>query len=114
MRKSLYDYCAGRKVLAGLNDLTTLEPETTAPWHTTLNGTLTPDTVAAGSHRKAWWQCPSGHVWKAMIYARAGPQKSGCPVCAGKARKDRETRYRASLAEYSQITAQAVFEIDEI
>jgi len=49
-------------VLAGLNDLTTLEPETTAPWHTTLNGTLTPDTVAAGSHRKAWWQCPSGHV----------------------------------------------------
>lgn len=45
--------------------------------------------VTAGSHRKIWWQCPEGHVWKAVIYSRAGPQKTGCPVCAGTVRRRR-------------------------
>lgn len=92
-------YCANRKVLPGFNDLATLEPKTAAQWHPTLNGGLTPAMVTAGSHRKVWWMCPSGHVWKAMIYARAGPQKNGCPVCAGKTRPDRMERYRLSLAD---------------
>lgn len=95
-------YCANRKVLPGFNDLATLEPKTAAQWHPTLNGGLTPSMVTAGSHRKVWWMCPSGHVWKAMIYARAGPQKSGCPVCAGKARPERMERYRLALADGAQ------------
>ena len=41
-------YCAGRKVLAGFNDLATLAPEVACQWHTTLNGSLTPDMVTAG------------------------------------------------------------------
>lgn len=90
-------YCAGRKVLPGFNDLATLAPEVAAQWHTSLNGGLTARMVTAGSHRKAWWQCPSGHIWKAAIYARAGPQKCGCPVCAGKIRPDRMERYAAAL-----------------
>ena len=49
-----------------------------------LNGALTPEMVTAGSHKKVWWQCPYGHVWKAVIYARTGAQQSGCPVCAEK------------------------------
>lgn len=97
-------YCAGRRALAGFNDLATLEPEVAAQWHPTLNGTLTPAMVTAGSHRKAWWQCPAGHIWKAMIYSRAGPQKCGCPVCAGRVRNDRGARYRAIPAEHGQIT----------
>lgn len=88
-------YCAGKRVLAGFNDLATLEPEIAAQWHPNLNGALTPEMVTAGSHRKAWWQCPSGHVWKAMIYSRAGPQKCGCPVCAGKVKPERLERYQA-------------------
>ena len=95
-------YCAGRKALAGFNDLSTLEPEVAAQWHPTLNGGLTPSMVTAGSHRKVWWTCPSGHVWKAAVYARAGPQKNGCPVCAGKARPDRMERYRLTLADGAQ------------
>ena len=77
-------YCANRKVLPGFNDLATAAPLVAKQWHETLNGALTPEIVTAGSHRKAWWQCPYGHVWKAVIYARTGAQQSGCPVCAGK------------------------------
>ncbi len=84
MRKTGCPYCAGKKVLRGFNDLETIEPELTAQWHPTLNGALMPYMVTAGSHQKVWWQCPEGHVWKAVIYSRTGSQRCGCPVCAGK------------------------------
>ena len=93
-------YCAGRKALPGFNDLATLEPKVAAPWPPTLNGTLTPAQVTVGAHRKVWWQCPEGHVWKAAIYSRAGPQKCGCPVCAGRVKPQRMERYRAAVAAY--------------
>lgn len=82
-------YCAGRKVLVGFNDLATVEPELAKQWHPELNGTLTPQQVTAGNHRRVWWQCPYGHVWKAVIYSRAGRQRCGCPVCAGKVKRPR-------------------------
>lgn len=88
-------YCAGRKVLPGFNDLTTVEPETAKQWHPTLNGALTPEMVTAGSHRRVWWQCPNGHAWKAIVYSRSGPGKSGCPVCAGRVKESRTERYAA-------------------
>ena len=77
-------YCAGRRVWPGFNDLAALEPEVAAQWHPTLNGALTPEQVTLGCHRKVWWECPLGHIWKAVVYSRAGPQKAGCPVCAGR------------------------------
>ena len=89
-------YCAGRKVLPGFNDLATVASDIAKQWHTTLNGVLTPQMVTAGSHRKVWWECKSGHVWKAAVYSRTGPQKCGCPVCAGKISKN---RYQAALAK---------------
>lgn len=92
-------YCAGKKVLAGFNDLETTQPLIAAQWHPTLNGSLTPQMVTAGSHKRAWWVCPEGHIWKAVIYSRAGPQKRGCPVCAGKVRPEQQERYRRMLAE---------------
>lgn len=92
-------YCTGRKALAGFNDLATLEPQVAAQWHSTLNGALTPEMVTVGSHRKVWWRCPDGHVWKAIIYSRAGPQKAGCPVCAGRVRPERAEGYAAILTE---------------
>lgn len=92
-------YCTGHQALPGFNDLATLAPEVAAQWHPTLNGTLTPDQVTAGSRRTVWWECANGHIWKAIIYSRAGPQKCGCPVCAGKVRPERQERYRRMLAE---------------
>ena len=86
-------YCRGKKPLAGFNDLATVEPDVAAQWHPTLNGTLTPEQVTVGSHKKVWWQCADGHVWKAVVFSRAGKSKCGCPVCAGKIKeaKDRKT-----------------------
>ncbi len=86
-------YCAGRKVLAGFNDLQTVHPKIAAQWHPELNGTLTPEMVTMGSRRKVWWQCSEGHVWKAVVYSRTGPQKCGCPVCAGKVKESKQIRY---------------------
>lgn len=76
-------YCANRKVLKGFNDLATVYPLIAAEWHPTLNGDLTPDQVVPGSGKRVWWRCSEGHEWQAYIYNRTGPQKTGCPVCAG-------------------------------
>lgn len=77
-------YCANKKVLAGFNDLASLEPELAAQWHPELNGSLTPDQVTAGSARKVWWQCPEGHTWRTAVCNRTNQYKrTGCPVCAG-------------------------------
>ena len=104
MRNSGCPYCAGKKALAGFNDLATTEPEIAAQWHPTLNGSLTSWMVTAGSHKKVWWICAEGHIWKAAIYSRAGKQKRGCPVCAGVVSGKRRTRYEKILAEAKEVT----------
>lgn len=98
-------YCAGKKVLAGFNDLASNEPELAKQWHPSLNGTTTPDMVTTGSKRKVWWQCEEGHVWKTAVYSRTGTQKSGCPVCSGRRKEVYQEKY-ASLA--AQLTAEAL------
>lgn len=86
-------YCTGRKVLPGFNDLETKEPVIAAQWHPDLNGALTPRMVTVGSNKKVWWQCPSGHVWKAVVHSRATGRKHGCPVCAGNAKIRTQSPY---------------------
>lgn len=68
-------YCGNKKVLAGFNDLASIEPEIAAEWHPTLNGALTPEMVTAGSNRKVWWLCPDGHVWRTAISNRTNAKK---------------------------------------
>lgn len=103
MRNSGCPYCAGKKVLAGFNDLATTQAKIAAQWHPTLNGSLTPQMVTAGSHKKVWWTCAEGHVWKAAIYSRAGKQKRNCPVCAGVVSKQQGARYEKMLAEAKEV-----------
>ena len=81
--------CVGKQVEPGFNDLATLDPAIAAQWAQDLNGTLTPQMVTGGSAKRVWWRCDQGHVWVAKIYARTGPQRSGCPVCAGRFKKNR-------------------------
>lgn len=83
-RQSGCPYCGNRKVLAGFNDLKTVQPLVAAQWHPTRNGALEPEMVLPGSSMKVWWQCTDGHEWKSVIYSRTGARKCGCPVCAGK------------------------------
>ena len=94
-------YCTGRKVLAGFNDLATLEPGLAAQWHPSLNGDLTPEKVTRGSHRKVWWLCKAGHVWHARIDSRTGKSRPGCPVCAGMVK---------AAARYEEILQDALVE----
>ena len=92
-------YCANRRALPGFNDLATLEPRLATQWHPTLNGALTPQDVTCGSKRKVWWQCAEGHVWKAVVYSRAGVQKTGCPVCAGRVKKSKPYHYERIISD---------------
>ena len=70
--------CAGRNVLAGFNDLATVNPglaEQADGWD--------PTTATAGSHKIVGWKCGLGHVWKAQLKSRV--DGNGCPVCVGQA-----------------------------
>ena len=78
-------YCTGKKVLAGFNDLGTLQPKLAEQWHPTLN-VLKPEDVTLGSNKKVWWICSGGHVWQAAVYSRTRKKGTGCPVCAGTVR----------------------------
>ena len=91
-------YCTNRKVLVGFNDLATVYPKIAAQWHPTLNEGLSPAMVVPGSTKKVWWQCAEGHVWRAVVYSRTGPDKCGCPVCAGVVRELSQLRYADIVA----------------
>lgn len=72
--------CHGRKVVAGVNDLLTINPELAAQWHPTKNGEITPDQITGkGGRAKAWWQCEKGHEWQARVKGRTTGR--GCPQC---------------------------------
>jgi len=69
--------CSGRTVLAGYNDLATLNPDLAAQadgWD--------PTTVTPGLHKKVGWKCALGHQWKAPAYSRTAG--AGCPICSGR------------------------------
>lgn len=99
--------CAGKQVLAGFNDLATLDPAIAAQWDQERNGNLTPEMVTAGSAKRVWWRCDQGHVWKTKIYVRTGRQRSGCPVCAGRVSRKRLEYLDGKVSNHGQ---GAVFE----
>ena len=72
--------CSGHKILAGYNDLETVNPSLAAEWHPTKNGKLLARDVTAGSDKKVWWKCSKGHEWEATISSRSAGR--GCPYCA--------------------------------
>ena len=73
--------CANRK-LSVTNCLATLRPDLAREWHPTLNGSLTPQTLVAFSHKRVWWKCrAAGHSWSTAVRDRAKPDGRGCPAC---------------------------------
>ena len=42
-----------------------------AQWDPARNGDLMPEMFTIGSHKRIWWKCSAGHVWKAA-YPRTG------------------------------------------
>lgn len=76
-------------------------PETAAQWDYKKNpADTTPDTVAAGSHKKFWWVCSKGHSWQATAKNRTA-RKSGCPYCSGR-KATQETNVITTFPEFAQ------------
>ncbi len=74
-------YCAGKRVCED-NCLKTINPTVARQWHPTKNAPLRPRDVTAGSPRKVWWLCTSGHEWEDTVMHRNGGR--GCPYCSGR------------------------------
>lgn len=73
--------CSNQKIVAGVNDLASLEPGIAEQWHPEKNGELLPSQVSLGSEKKAWWLCLEGHEWQSTISSR---RRMGCPVCGNR------------------------------
>lgn len=73
--------CAGKKPLAGYNDIQTLYPDLVREFDYARNAPELPSTLTSGSSFRAWWLCAkSGHSWQSPIYNRTYGD-SGCPKC---------------------------------
>ena len=72
--------CAGKKVVAGVNDLESQYPQLVKEWHP--DNTLLPSKISAQSHKKFLWICPKGHTYLSDPHHRV--RGTGCPVCVGK------------------------------
>ncbi len=72
--------CSGARVIDGINDLQTLNPNISAEW-SDKNSPLFPSMVTVGSHKKVIWQCSKGHEWIASVKSRT-INKTGCPYCS--------------------------------
>ena len=70
-------YCSGNRVLIGFNDLAFTHPDLSKE----VDG-WDPREYSAGSNKKLGWKCKFDHRWTAVIAARTGKLKTGCPVCA--------------------------------
>lgn len=75
-------FCSNKRVLTGFNDLATTHPDIASEWNYEQNNSLMPTQVTFGSNKKAWWMCPLGHEWEAVISSRT-TNGHGCPICAG-------------------------------
>lgn len=54
-------------------------------WDYKKNGTVTPDSISKGSHKKVWWKCSFGHEWESQVKSRT--YNHGCPFCSGTNKK---------------------------
>ena len=75
-------YCAGNRLLPGVNDLASVAPMLVEEWDGDKNGGLRPQDVAGGTAKKIWWRCAEGHSWQAAVSSRVAGK--GCPYCAGR------------------------------
>ena len=71
--------CSGARVIAGINDLATLEPKLARQW--SKKNMIKPTEVSIGSHKKVIWRCDKGHEWEVAVKSRT-INKSGCPYCS--------------------------------
>ena len=71
--------CSGARVIAGINDLATLEPLLVKQW--SKKNKIKPTEVSIGSHKKVIWRCEKGHEWEAAVKSRT-INRTGCLYCS--------------------------------
>lgn len=78
--------CANKKVLAGYNDLETLNKKVLNLWDYEKNTDISPSEVTEFSKVKVWWKCEKGHSWQQAVQVITSSQtiRSGCPYCYGR------------------------------
>ena len=76
-------YCAGQKVLIGINDLQTKFPEIAKEWDYKKN-VVKPNEIFPATNKKYWWICSKGHNYLASPNSRTGYKKTGCLICSKK------------------------------
>lgn len=81
--------CSNQVVVSGVNDLKKLYPSLSEEWDYEKNK-CSPEQVGAGSDKKVWRKCYSGHSWEARINSRV--RGNGCPICS--------KYYKTSLKEF--------------
>jgi DNA-directed RNA polymerase subunit RPC12/RpoP len=90
-------------VIAGINDLATLEPLLVKQW--SKKNKIKPTEVSIGSHKKVIWRCEKGHEWEAAVKSRT-INKTGCPYCSGyiflKEFNDLQTTHPEIASEWSE------------
>jgi hypothetical protein len=74
-------YCSRSKVLTEFNDLLTTHADIASEWHPSKNGSLSPQSILSGSHKKVWWLGPCGHEWSTSPKSRTS-NGAGCPICS--------------------------------
>ncbi len=74
-------YCSGGRVLAGYNDLATVNPRLAEEWNYELNGKLKPQDVFPKSKDKVWWKCKKcDFEWRATVGSR-NEGLGKCRIC---------------------------------
>lgn len=74
-------YCSGRRCIAAVNDLATVNLEIFNQIHDLAEVDCPLDEIHPGSTRVLTWRCDLGHLWQAEIRTRV--KGHGCPFCAG-------------------------------
>ena len=75
-------YCSGGRILAGYNDLLTINPGLIDEWDYKENKGIDPHTIGPNSNIKVAWVCKKGHHWRAVVSQRN--RGIGCPICSNK------------------------------
>ena len=70
-------FCSGKQVLKGFNDLVTTHPEIATRAHG-----WDPTTVTKGTKQIKEWKCKEGHSYKSQVQSQT--KGGSCPVCSGR------------------------------
>lgn len=70
-------FCSGKQVLKGFNDLGTTNPNLASELVDT-----NPEHISRGSKKSVTWRCDLGHEYAMSVNERS--RNRGCPICAGK------------------------------